>query len=194
MNSFLSFDNRIFFWLNGLAGKNGWFDAVVIFFAAYTAYVLPVCLVLYWFYGKKKLAVRKMLTVAFGAFVLGRYVLVELIRLLIHENRPFVSGRATQLFYKGNEWSFPSGHVAAFIAIATAVCFYNRKLGIWLFALGLIVGIARVIAGVHYPVDILGGIVVGIFSGWFIYKFCRKFLEGLAVKLSKFSDKIYSHK
>jgi len=65
------------------------------------------------------------------------------------------------LFRLGVLDSFPSGHAAFFSAVAVAVYHYHRKLGA-LFVLATVgIGISRIIAGVHYPVDILGGFVLG---------------------------------
>jgi undecaprenyl-diphosphatase len=54
-----------------------------------------------------------------------------------------------------------------------AVYFYNKKISIWFFVAAFLIGLARVFTGVHYPLDILGGAVIGIFVGWLtlvIYK------------------------
>jgi undecaprenyl-diphosphatase len=50
------------------------------------------------------------------------------------------------------------------------VLFVNKRLAYFLYTAGLIVGIARVAGGVHYPSDILGGIILGIIIGFVTYK------------------------
>ncbi|HQA96039.1 MAG TPA: phosphatase PAP2 family protein, partial [Candidatus Colwellbacteria bacterium] len=57
--------------------------------------------------------------------------------------------------------SFPSGHVAFLFPIALAAWKYNKKLGIWLIAATILMGISRVIAGVHWMTDIAAGFLVG---------------------------------
>lgn len=63
------------------------------------------------------------------------------------------------------DYSFPSGHTAACFAFSTAVFMYNRKWGIVSFVLSAIMGYSRLYLSVHYPTDVLGGIVVGIVCG-----------------------------
>ena len=49
---------------------------------------------------------------------------------------------------------------------------YRRKLIIVLiWALALLIAVSRIAVGVHSPVDIIGGIIMGIVSGWTIWKF-----------------------
>jgi undecaprenyl-diphosphatase len=52
--------------------------------------------------------------------------------------------------------------------------FLNKKWGIIFTIIALLIGLSRVIIGVHYPFDILGGFVVGILVGLFFIKIFRK--------------------
>ncbi|MBI4138789.1 phosphatase PAP2 family protein [Candidatus Uhrbacteria bacterium] len=64
--------------------------------------------------------------------------------------------------------AFPSGHTATAIAMACAVFFTNRKLGLIALLLAVLVAVSRIAAGVHYPTDVLGGIAVGVASFAFV--------------------------
>lgn len=71
--------------------------------------------------------------------------------------------------------SFPSSHTYIVFAIATSVILYgHKKLGSFLVLLALLVAIGRVGTGLHYPSDILGGIILGILSGYIVYSICCK--------------------
>ena len=68
-----------------------------------------------------------------------------------------------------DDMSFPSGHTslnfAAFTALA-AVLIKNKKKWAWvLLLIPVIVGITRIIRCVHYPSDVLGGMIIGVFAG-----------------------------
>ena len=63
--------------------------------------------------------------------------------------------------------SFPSGHTCASIGAALAMYpFLERKWGIPLVILAVLISLSRLYVGVHYPTDVLGGAVVGAFAAW----------------------------
>mgnify|MGYP001558745976 FL=1 len=70
-----------------------------------------------------------------------------------------------------SSWSFPSGHATFFFALATAVYFYNKKWGIGFFIATIFITVSRVIAGIHYPSDIIGGAFIGILVAYATYYF-----------------------
>jgi undecaprenyl-diphosphatase len=60
-------------------------------------------------------------------------------------------------------------------SLATSIYFFgNKKVAVMLYASGLLIGIARIAAGVHYPLDILGGIILGTLTGYIAYRFLGK--------------------
>jgi len=62
--------------------------------------------------------------------------------------------------------AFPSGHTAGIFALATLLILNINKFSFTLLIsfLAFIVGLARIVVGAHWPIDICGGIVVGWFS------------------------------
>ena|SRR3989344_7065978 len=162
---------KIFYLFNDLAGRWPIFDGLVIFFAAYLQYIL-VALFLILLLWTKKYSLREKLRifcVATAAVIISRLVITELIRFFYHRPRPFLVLQTHQLMAE-NAYSFPSGHATFFFALAAAVYFYNKRWGLWLFAGSVLMGLARVVAGVHYPSDILGGMLIGIIIGWLIFR------------------------
>ena len=186
----LSLDYKIFQYFNGWAGKSAYLDAVVIFIAHWLVYVLAVVLIALWFFNRDKLRTRMALVSAFASFFVARLIIVEFIRAIIPRARPFLAHSAVQLIAKGNESSFPSGHAAALFAIATAIYFYNKKAGVLLCIVAILVSIARVIAGVHYPSDIIAGAIVGIGTAWIFKIFFKEKFDAPTEKLSELSDKL----
>lgn len=79
-----------------------------------------------------------------------------------------------------HDFSFPSGHTSASFAAACAVFAYNKKVyGISAVVFATLIAFSRLYLYVHFPTDILGGIVVGIVSAlasFFIVKaLCKRF-------------------
>lgn len=65
------------------------------------------------------------------------------------------------------DFSFPSGHTAASFAAVSALFFAGEQ-RLWKFTLvpAVLIAFSRMYLYVHYPTDILGGIVVGIIAGY----------------------------
>ena len=76
-----------------------------------------------------------------------------------------------QSLIKETGFSFPSGHASFFMALACAIFISHKKAGYLFMFFALLIGIARIIAGVHFPVDILGGFILGYAISRVIYFF-----------------------
>ena len=123
---------------------------------------------------------RKFYLFAEGALavILARGIVTEVIRFFYNVQRPFAALGFSPLISESG-WSFPSGHMAWFFALVAVMWFVNRTWGTWYLVLTVLMGIARIYAGVHWPLDILGGIVVGVASGYFVHWLFRGTREEL---------------
>lgn len=174
-------DIYIFNYLNGFAGQNFYLDKIIIFCADYLGGVLLIGLVLLILTGWDKKKEIKMFLTAVFSVIFSRLIFTEIIRFIYARPRPFITLHANNLLEHRASASFPSGHAAFYFAIAAAVSYYHKKAG-FLFVLGAItIGVSRVIAGVHYPSDILAGAILGYFSVYIIDSFLMtdSFLEKL---------------
>ena len=107
------------------------------------------------------------------AFVLADQVSSGIIKQLVERLRPSHDpslGDAVHIVngYRGGMYGFVSSHAANSFAIITfmALLFRNRALTIGLTVWALMQCYSRMYLGVHYPGDILGGMVVGLLTGW----------------------------
>ncbi len=57
--------------------------------------------------------------------------------------------------------AFPSGHTALAFALSVTILKHDKKVGILYLIMAGLVGIARIMAHVHYPIDIMGGAILG---------------------------------
>ena len=84
--------------------------------------------------------------------------------------RPFDMNTAVQLLISPpTDFSFPSGHTGAAFAAASALFFCKNRLWIAALVLAILIAFSRLYLYVHYPSDVLGGILLGILSGWLGY-------------------------
>lgn len=91
-----------------------------------------------------------------------------ILKNLIARTRPFDVNTAVQLLIpRPGDYSFPSGHTAASFASVTALFLAGEK-KMWkpALVLAILMAFSRLYLYVHYPTDILGGIVVGILAGY----------------------------
>ena len=183
----MNFDFWLFQQINNLAGRWAALDWLGIFFAVYAQYVVGAGLLIFWFWGKSREESRKNLAAAgtvLGAVVFSRLVLTEIIRWVWFRPRPFVDHAVNLLISHDNAGSFPSGHAAFFFALATTIIFWNRSWGVWYFFFAFLNGLARVFAGVHWPLDIVGGAAVGIAGALFIHWLVTPYAEKLKTQPS----------
>jgi undecaprenyl-diphosphatase len=164
-------DLIIFRYLNGLAGQNAILDGVIIFFASYLQYLIGLVLVIA---SIRPIRRYRMVIAGLASGFVARLVVKPLVISFWQRPRPFVGLAGVQQLIHDNNgeelMSFPSGHALLFFALAWAVLFYDRRLGRWFFAGAILMGIARVAAGVHWPSDILAGAILGILSAEIILR------------------------
>jgi len=182
-------DNFLFHFLNQWAGQWICLDASAIFLAKYLGYLL-ICLLFVWliwsclFKKEECRQIIKIIVLSLGAALFSRLIIVEIIRWLYFRPRPFVAEQVNQLLEHSASGSFPSGHAAFFFALGTVIFLHNKKTGLAFFAASFLIVLSRVFVGIHYPLDILAGAVIGIFFGWLIYFFWCRGWESNSQKLT----------
>lgn len=131
-------------------------------------YIVPVITALIYFYiiiatyfTRDIYACIKTILIPFVTFVA-----VTIFRKIVNSDRPYTRDNITPLIPrdKGGE-SFPSRHTASLGIIAMAGLYYNIWLGAVLWCMTVIQGFVRIICGVHYPKDIISGIIISILCG-----------------------------
>lgn len=100
------------------------------------------------------------------SLVLDFMICNVLIKPLVARTRPYELRQVALLVPKPTDYSFPSGHTAASFASAGALLFMKTR-GRWAaLGLAILIGLSRLYLFVHFPTDVLGGVVVGLACGW----------------------------
>ncbi len=159
----------IFRYLNSFAGKYSWLDTLVVFSAETLAVVLLLGLVYFLFSHEHKGKGFHNVIVVLSTALLALLVAL-FIKYIYPYPRPFdVLDNVTKLINPNSMNSFPSGHATFFSAIAGVLYFYHKKLAIFYTLGALLIGVSRVVAGIHWPFDILTGYIVGGLVAVFVY-------------------------
>jgi len=169
--TFHQLDYKIFHWVNNAARASKYLDYFGIFCAVYLIWLIAA-LALGYFYFAPKIINRLRYLFALFASVGGAYLISALIGFGYGRTRPFASLNdvhqliATSFFHK----SFPSSHATVAFALAFTVFWFNRPLGLVMLVLACLVTWGRVFVGVHYPMDVAAGAILGGVMSLVIYK------------------------
>ncbi|GAA0797212.1 phosphatase PAP2 family protein [Faecalicatena orotica] len=131
-------------------GNAGWFWIVL-------------SIVLLLFKRTRKIGITAIIALAIGALITN-----VALKNLVARIRPYeVVDGLRLLIERQRDYSFPSGHTCA--SFAAALVYYKmapRKWGIPAVILASLIAFSRLYVGVHYPSDVLAGLLIGIFAAW----------------------------
>jgi len=164
-------NTALFFSIYNLSHQSEILDRVMIFI---TNYLIYMTMLLTFILAIKGSAAEKK---AFLLIILGIPISILLIlgiHLFIHEPRPFVTFNFTPLTDNKPDLSFPSRHATLMAVIAFAYTYFKSKWSLFFLILMILVGISRIYVGVHYPLDVLGGFIVGILAMLFAIIFAKQ--------------------
>lgn len=109
---------------------------------------------------------RRLGFVVAAALIVNLLLCNVLLKPIVARTRPYdVNTLIELLVEKPFDYSFPSGHTAAAFSAVSAMFFVKNRLWIPSGVLAVLIAFSRMYLYVHYPTDILGGIIVGIVSG-----------------------------
>ena len=157
------FDHSLFFWVNGAAGRNSLLDFIGVLLGQYGIYFFAALMLVLWFVLPRRAAdERRHLVYGAAAAVVGLLTNYVISRL-VYRPRPFVlyPHQVHLLVQHAPDSSFPSDHATAVFAVATALVGSSKWLSRTFWIVAILIAIARVFIGVHWPTDVLAGLVIG---------------------------------
>ncbi len=177
MNSLIHADQSLFLWINSTLDRP-WLDPVMETATALGNgfYLFPLGLGLMALFARKNFRRDFVLwaSTSFLSFIIG-----TTLKNLIHRDRPLAAlhseivSHSVSIHVLGPSLyanSFPSGHT--FTAFSTAALFGRLypRLSLALFSLATLTGLSRIYVGAHFPLDVLGGAAIGLFSTFLVMR------------------------
>ena len=95
-------------------------------------------------------------------------LIVTILRKTFYIPRPFIQFGFEPLLAHEDSSTFPSKHTTSAFIISYAIARLNLYAGILLFLLSFIIGLTRIISGIHRPLDILSGFVIATLLSFFL--------------------------
>lgn len=123
--------------------------------------LLVVFVLFYEFYVEKKTEVALHVLMSVIFVLIFTIILKELFSV----PRPFLAEGEEAGAGLAHFSSLPSTHTAVAFVLATSVALHQKRLGVFLFTIASLIGIGRVMANVHYPIDIIVGLLIGVLTG-----------------------------
>jgi undecaprenyl-diphosphatase len=145
--------------INGLAAHTTWLDPVLAAFALWGGLVLLVLILGIAWWRHRDRYWSAVLTGVAAVVALG---VNQLVGALWFEQRPFVALHGvTMLLAHPADNSFPSDHAVIAGALAVGTLLFARRWGIVAVVVAVLLALARVYAGMHYPLDVIAGLAIG---------------------------------
>jgi membrane-associated phospholipid phosphatase len=183
----LPVDRSWFLHVNSFARATPWLHAVVRAYAQYGVVLFAALLVLSWWVARGR---RDLGATAAALWApIGMLIAVGLNQPLgnsVHEPRPYTSLQHVEvLVARSGDFSFPSDHAVMAGAVAAAAWLVSRRLGLIATVAALLMGLARVYVGAHYPGDVAAGLLLGAVVTLLGYLVVRPVLELVVTRLAR---------
>ena|SRR3989344_5488823 len=149
---------------------------LIIFGATYLIAPVIICAAIALSFNKEH---RRRLTWTLAIALPLGLALARLAGLLFQHNQPFAVEGFEPLVWHDVDNAFPSDHMLIGGVFASVAFLGNRRVGLVLWAFALLVGLARMLAGVHYGVDVLAAAVLALAAVWIARLVLNKVAPGV---------------
>lgn len=161
-------------WINGLSGARPSLDTGMVWISAIGVPLVVLAVAGQWWVKQDRRHTRHVLIASGLSFLLG-LTLNQIVLLFVSRTRPYDEAVTTLLIARSSDFSFPSDHATAGVAVAAAFLAHGmRRRGIIFLAAGILITFSRVYIGTHYASDVLGGAATGVVAALLVRQAYRE--------------------
>lgn len=146
-------------------------DSLIVFGAKYL-FVAVILIVAYVWLRQSRRRKLEMVAVVVLAGILA-FIASRIAGKIYYDPRPFFTHHVKPLVPYSGDNGFPSDHSLLTMTLAAATYFYHKKWGLLAGAIAVLVGVSRILAHVHSPIDVLGAWVISLAAAAAAYYFWR---------------------
>ncbi len=177
----LQWDRDTFIYLNGL-GTDAYdaFWSTVTHISTWIPLFILFIIMLYWKFPKREATYKVLTVLALLVFVLALTYLTKIAVGRLRPNNVAELSNLIRILHKPSDYSFFSGHAATSFSLTVLIYLFLRKKMAWAFVFFIwpvLFALSRIYVGVHYPLDIIIGALIGTFFGVIFYKLHNRFIS-----------------
>ena len=168
MEALLQLDGNILLWIQQYIRHDfmDWFWTSITTLGNFGWFWITLSIILLFFKPTRKAGFVSLLSLGF-CFLIANGIL----KPLVARPRPYTQIAALEILIPPEkDLSFPSGHTTASFASACILFrMLPKKYGVCAVVLAVLIALSRLYVGIHYPTDVIGGVVIGVFGSMLVY-------------------------
>ena len=155
-------NEAIFAYFYSFAHRSRLLDAVIGFTAEWYGIIILGALFIYLFKHRDNIKKGVKDVVVVSVTAVSAWFIAHFFKDVFHTLRPFDAVSSVYPLVSESGYAFPSGHATFFMALASSLWFYHKRLALFFGFSAVLIGIARMQAGVHHGLDVVGGLLISV--------------------------------